>query len=111
MLPNRKQRIGAVIEYYFHPEMNTLKAQYFCSWWAKALLIVVMFMPAMLMQGFPETWRDVADLVHERKRGKFSEDQWHLNHEKTTNGKLERFIKKAMESVNVPVNSTGSDLR
>lgn len=29
MLPNRKQRIGARIEYYIHPETMTFEAQYF----------------------------------------------------------------------------------
>ncbi|EML5942876.1 hypothetical protein BEH70_15575 [Citrobacter freundii] len=111
MLPNRKQKIGAVVEYYYHPGINALEAQYFCSLWMKVVLILVMFIPAIVMQGLPETIKDVADLIHERKRGKFSADNWHLNHQKTTDGKLEGYIKKAMESANVPANSTGSDIR
>lgn len=111
MLPNRKQRIGAVVEYYYHPVLNVLEAQYFCSLWMKVMLILVMFIPAIIMQGLPETIKDVADLIHERKRGKFSADRWHLNHQKTTDGKLEGYIKKEMESANVPANSTGSDIR
>lgn len=70
------------------------------------MLILVMFIPAIIMQGLPETIKDIADLIHERKRGKFSADQWHLNHQKTTDGKLESYIKKEMKSANVQTDST-----
>lgn len=95
MLPNRKQRFGAKIEYYFHPDTQTLEVQYFCSAWAKVLLIAFMFIPAVVMQGVPETMRDIGDLIHERKRGKFSADRWFLKHDKTTDGELEAFIRAA----------------
>lgn len=96
MLPNRKQQFGAKIEYYWHPEKHIFEAQYFCSTWMKVVLIVTMFLPAIFMNGFPETLRDTGNLIHERKRGKFSADRSFLNHEKTTDGELESFIKNHM---------------
>ena len=78
MVPNRKQRLGAKVEYYFHPESLKFEAHYFCSLWMKVAIIAIMFMPAILMQGFPETIKDTMDLIHERKRGKFSCDEWRL---------------------------------
>ncbi|NWC63720.1 hypothetical protein [Cedecea sp. P7760] len=96
-IPNRKQKFGAKVEYYWLQENNTIEAQYFCSWWMKALLITVMFLPAILMQGVPETIRDIGNLIHERERGKFSADRWHLNQQKTTDGELEAFIAAAIK--------------
>ncbi|WP_338570484.1 hypothetical protein VRB37_16495 [Erwinia billingiae] len=96
MLPNRKQRFGAKVEYYWNPENSVFEAQYFCSTWMKFFLITFMFFPSVVMQGMPETIRDVGDLIHERKRGRFSADRWFLNHDKTTDGKLEVFISEAI---------------
>ncbi|PKB90934.1 hypothetical protein A8A01_03240 [Ewingella americana] len=93
LLPNRKQKFGAKVEYYWHAETNIMEAQYFCSWYMKFLLITVMFFPSILMSGAPETIRDIGNLIHEKKRGKFSCDRWFLNHQQTTDGKLEEFIK------------------
>ncbi|WP_336747863.1 hypothetical protein [Pantoea vagans] len=75
LIPNRKQKFGAKIEYYWLPESRIFEAQYFCSFWMKAALIIFMFIPAVFMQGIPETIRDIGDLIHERKRGKFSSDR------------------------------------
>lgn len=97
LLPNRKQKFGAKVEYYYLTENNIIEAQYFCSWWMKAILITVMFFPAILMQGVPETIRDIGNLIHERERGKFSADRWHLNQQHTTDGELEAFIAAAIK--------------
>lgn len=97
MLPNRKQQFGAKIEYYWHPEKHIFEAQYFCSAWMKVLLIVTMFLPAIFMNGFPETLRDTGNLIHERKRGKFSADRSFLNNGKTVDRELESFIKNYMD--------------
>lgn len=94
MLPNRKQRFGAKVEYYWHPEDNIFEAQYFCSTWMKVIMIIFMTIPAILMQGIPETIRNIGDLIHERSRGKFSADRSFLNHQKTTDGELEKFIRE-----------------
>ncbi|MGC1098518.1 hypothetical protein WKH53_14470 [Pantoea agglomerans] len=75
LIPNRKQKFGVKIEYYWLPERRIFEAQYFCSLWMKTVLIVFMFFPAVFMQGIPETIRDIGDLLHERKRGKFSADR------------------------------------
>lgn len=61
MLPNRKQRFGTKIEYYWHPETNIFEAQYFYSAWMKFLLITLMFLPSIVMQGLPETIRDTGN--------------------------------------------------
>lgn len=95
MLPNRKLRFGAKIEYYWHPEYNIFEAQYFCSSWMKALLVLFMFTPLVFMHGFPEAIRDIGNLIYERERGKFSADTWHLNWQKTTDGELEAFISQS----------------
>lgn len=79
-VPTRKQRFGVKVEYYWHPETNYLEAQYFCSLWMKAILIVVMFIPSVVMLGVPETIRDIGNLIHERKRGKFRYDKWRIDH-------------------------------
>lgn len=100
LLPNRKQQFGAKVEYYWHPEKKIFEAQYFCTWWMKVFLIVVMFLPAIVMQGVPETIRDIGDLIHERERGGFSADRSFLNHQKTTDGTLEAFISEAMNRRN-----------
>lgn len=97
MLPNRKQKFGAKIEYYWNPETNIFEAQYFCSAWMKFLLITFMFLPSIVIQGLPETIRDTGNLIHERKRGKFSADRSWLNSQKTTDGELELFIKLYVE--------------
>lgn len=97
ILPNRKQKFGAKVEYYWHPEANIFEAQYFCSAWMKFLLITFMFLPAIVMQGLPETIRDTGDLIYERKRGKFSADRTWMNSQKTTDGELELFIKKYVD--------------
>lgn len=99
MLPNRKQRFGAKIEYYFEPESQIFEAQYFTSVWMKVLLIVVMFLPAIFMQGIPETFRDIGDLIHQRERGKFTADRWFLKHDKTTDGLLEGYIGKKLREI------------
>ena len=99
MLPNRKQRFGAKIEYYFEPESQIFEAQYFTSVWMKVLLIVVMFLPAIFMQGVPETFRDIGDLIHQRERGKFTADRWFLKHDKTTDGLLEGYIGKKLREI------------
>ncbi|UPW42608.1 hypothetical protein BAHKABFF_00058 [Salmonella phage CF-SP1] len=96
MLPNRKQKFGAKIEYYWHPETNIFEAQYFRSAWMKFLLITLMFLPSIVMQGFPETIRDTGNMIHERKRGKFSADRIFLNHQKTTDSALELFISQSL---------------
>lgn len=92
LLPNRKQRFGAKIEYYFDPESQIFEAQYFTSAWMKVLLIIVMFLPAVIMQGVPQTIRDIGDVIHQRERGKFTSDRWFLKHNKTTDGALEDYI-------------------
>ncbi|MEI9740449.1 hypothetical protein V5031_22130 [Enterobacter kobei] len=97
MLPNRKQRFGAKIEYYFEPESQIFEAQYFTAGWIKIPLIVVMFLPAIVMQGVPETIRDIGDLIHQRERGKFTSDRWFLQHDKTTDGELEGYIAKKLQ--------------
>lgn len=97
MLPNRKQRFGAKIEYYFEPESQIFEAQYFTSAWMKVLLIVVMFFPAIVIQGVPETIRDIGDLIHQRERGKFTFDRWFLKHNKTTDGALEGYIGQQLQ--------------
>ncbi|HHA1718944.1 TPA: hypothetical protein ACOEGC_004642 [Enterobacter kobei] len=99
MLPNRKRMFGEKIEYYFHPDMQILEAQYFCSAWMKVLIIAFMFIPAVVMQGVPETIRDIGDLIHERKRGKFSADRWFLKHDKTTDADLEAHIYQRLREV------------
>lgn len=99
MLPNRKQRFGAKIEYYFEPESQIFEAQYFTSAWMKALLIFVIFIPAIVMQGVPETIRDIGDLIHQRERGKFTCDRWFLAHDKTTDGVLEGYIYQKLREV------------
>lgn len=99
ILPNRKQRFGAKIEYYFHHDMQIFEAQYFISAWMKVLIIVFMFIPAIVMQGVPETIRDIGDLIYERKRGKFTADRWFLKHEKTTDGELEAHINQRLREV------------
>lgn len=99
MLPNRKQRFGAKIEYYFEPEFQIFEAQYFTSVWMKVLLIVVMFLPAIFMQGVPETFRDIGDLIHQRERGKFTADRCFLKHDKTTDGLLEGYIGKKLREI------------
>lgn len=78
LIPMRKQKFGAKIEYYWLPDQNTFEAQYFCSAWMKIILITFMFIPAIFMQGIPETIRDTCNLIHERKRGKFSADRSQL---------------------------------
>ncbi len=78
LIPMRKQKFGAKIEYYWLPDQNTFEAQYFCSAWMKIILITFMFIPAIFMQGIPETIRDTGNLIHERKRGKFSADRCQL---------------------------------
>lgn len=100
MLPNRKQKFGAKIEYYWNPETNIFETQYFCSAWMKFLLITFMFLPSIIMQGLPETIRDTGNLIYERKRGKFSADRAWLNSQKTTDGELELFIKKYVDNEN-----------
>lgn len=97
MLPNRKQRFGAKIEYYFEPESQIFEAQYFTSAWMKVLLIIVMFLPAIVMQGVPKTIRDIGDLIHQRERGKFSSDRWFLKHNKTTDSALEGYIGQQLQ--------------
>lgn len=99
MLPNRKQRFGAKIEYYFEPESQIFEAQYFTSAWMKVLLIIVMFFPAIVMQGVPETIRDIGDLIYQRKRGKFTSDRYFLKHDKTTDGVLEGYIDHKLREV------------
>ena len=101
MLPNCKQRFGAKIEYYFEPESQIFEAQYFTSAWMKVLLIVVMFLPAIVMQGVPKTIRDTGDLIYQRERGKFSSDRWFLEHNKTTDGALEGYIDQKLREVGV----------
>lgn len=98
MLPSRKQRFGAKVEYYWHPADNIFEAQYFCSAWMKVILITFMFIPAILMHGIPETIRDTSNLIHERRRGKFSADRFSLNHQKNTDGELERFIRCSLSN-------------
>lgn len=97
LLPNRKQKFGALIEYYFNPETNIVEAQYFCQWWYKIPLIIVLFLPAVLMNGLPSAVKDTGDLIHERKRGRFSSDRWWLNGDHTSDGELEAFLKKAVD--------------
>lgn len=99
MLPSRKRRIGARIEYYIHPETMTFEAQYFCSTWMKIVLVVTMFFPAIVMQGLPETIRDFGDLIYERKRGKFSRDRWYFKNDSTTDGQLEKYVKQKLREV------------
>lgn len=80
LFPMRKRKFGAKVEYYYLPEGGRLTVQYFTSNWAKIAIISLMFIPAIFMQGIPETIRDTADLIYERKRGKFCEDGFWLNH-------------------------------
>lgn len=82
LLPNRKQKFGAKVEYYWLAESGTFEAHYLCSFWMKVALIIFMFIPAVFMQGLPETIRDIGDLIHERKRGKFSGDKSWLKDER-----------------------------
>lgn len=97
LLPNRKQRFGALIEYYYNPETNIVEAQYFHHLWYKVLMILVLFLPAVLMQGLPSAIKDTGDLIHERKRGRFSSDRWWLDTDHTTDGELETFLAKAVK--------------
>lgn len=97
LLPNRKKRIGAKIEYYYHKEENMLTIQYLTLNSFKAIIIPIMFLPSILMVGIPKTFKDITDLIYERKRGRFTCDDFFLNHEKTTDGALENFI---AESIN-----------
>lgn len=98
MLPNRKQRFGAKIEYYFEPESQIFEAQYFTSAWMKVLLIVVMFIPAIVMQGVPETIRDIGNLIHQRKEENSRLIDF-LKHNKTTDGALEGYIDQKLREV------------
>lgn len=98
MLPNRKQRFGAKIEYYFEPESQIFEAQYFTSAWMKVLLIVVMFIPAIVMQGVPETIRDIGNLIHQREEENSRLIDF-LKHNKTTDGALEGYIDQKLQEV------------
>lgn len=98
MLPNRKQRFGAKIEYYFEPESQIFEAQYFTSAWMKVLLIVVMFIPAIVMQGVPETIRDIGNLIHQREEENSRLIDF-LKHNKTTDGALEGYIDQKLREV------------
>lgn len=97
LLPNRKQKFGGLIEYYYNPETNIVEAQYFCSWWYKVVLIGIMFLPSILIQGFPSTIKDTGDLIYQRKRGRFSCDRWCLSGGHTSDGELEAFLAKVVK--------------
>ena len=92
LLPNRKRRFGVKVEYYWKAETRTFEAQYLHYWWMKVCLTVFMTIPAVIMQGLPETARDIGNLVHERKRGKFSADRSFLRDERDS--ELLEFITK-----------------
>lgn len=95
IFPLRKRKIGANVEYYYQPESQTMKIQYFTSAWAKAAIITLGFIPSIFLQGIPQTIRDTADLIYERRRGKFVEDTLWLGHEKPHKGladHLSRYI-------------------
>lgn len=98
LLPNRKQRFGAKVEYYWLAESGIFEAQYFCSIWMKIVLIIFMFIPAVVMQGLPETIRDIGDLIHERKRGKFSADRSWLKDDR--DAELLEFINSKIGATN-----------
>lgn len=97
LLPNRKQRFGALIEYYYNPETNVVEAQYLHHVWYKVLLVLVLFLPAVLIQGLPSAIKDTGDLIHERERGRFSSDRWWLDGDHTSDGDLETFLAKAVK--------------
>lgn len=82
IFPHRKRKIGASIEYYYHPESQTMKIQYFTSAWVKVVIITLGFIPAVFVQGIPETIRDTTNLIYERSRGKFVEDTLWLGNKK-----------------------------
>ena len=95
----RQKRIGTKVEYYFNEENNTLVIQYLTSIIAKTILIPVMLIPSILMLGIPETFKDIADVIFERKRGKFVEEKFFLNFAKTTDGELENFIADSLKKI------------
>lgn len=96
LFPNLKKRIGSKVEYYYSINDNTLIIQFFTSLPFKIFSIPIMFIPSILMRGIPETVTDIADVIHERKRGRFTEVIFFLNHEKTTDGALETFIAESI---------------
>ncbi|RRW77643.1 hypothetical protein EGJ48_03600 [Pantoea dispersa] len=98
LLPNCKQKFGAKVEYYWKQDGGIFEAQYFCSLWMKVVLIVFMFIPAVFMQGIPETIRDTGNLINERKRGKFSADRSWLKDDR--DAELLEFINSKIGATN-----------
>lgn len=78
LFPFRKKKFGQRVDYYYHAEWKNLHIEYTTHWWAKVFLIVVMVIPSIIMQGVPETFKDIGDLIYEKKRGKFCTDQFWL---------------------------------
>lgn len=95
----RQKRIGAKVEYYYNEENKILIVQYLTSNIAKAILIPVMLIPSILMRGIPETFKDIADVIYERKRGKFVEEKCFLNFERPTDEELKKFIADAIKKI------------
>lgn len=89
--PKSGTRRGALIEYYYNPEKDTLKIQTFTKVWARVMLIILLFIPAIFMQGIPETLKDTKELFFERKYGKFVEHVIFMNY--NDNKDLEKFVK------------------
>jgi len=89
--PKSVTRRGSLIEYYYNPETETLKIQRFTKAWARVLLILLLFIPAIFMQGIPETIKDTKELFFERKYGKFVEDIVFMNY--NDNADLEKLVK------------------
>lgn len=91
----RRIKLGQKVEYYYHPGYKSLYIQYLTHWWAKAILITVMFIPSIFMQGVPETIKELKSAVYERKLGKFTTDQFWLNTQKP-NKEISDYLKSQL---------------
>lgn len=88
--PECKYRRGSLIEYYYNPDKETLKIQTFTKVWARILFTVVLFIPAIFIQGLPETIKDTKTVFMQRKYGKFVEDTVFMKY--NDNKELEKFV-------------------
>lgn len=77
--PNCEKPLAVRVEYYYHPGHKTLHMEYYYNFWAKFLIITLATIPCIFMLGLPETWRQITDLIYERKRGKFTTNQFWLS--------------------------------
>lgn len=78
LFPFLEKRFGQRVDYYYHPEWKALYIEYTTHWWAKVLLITAMVIPSIILQGVPETFKDIGDSIYEKKRGKFTTDRFWL---------------------------------